>query len=247
MGGAAALGTVLDLLATPYLQEWIQSKYDPQNAAAFEADLERAGPGIERKLRQERLEAQRIRTQGGVPFAIVTLHVVYRTMALPDGIGYSSYQGLSVESVEVGEAPREETHGVYEGQDVDLLDMEQWGRSFRDEQHSLVTYSFEIPDVGAFARMEVSYLAARLVDMYRYIVRLVAEEGRVVPEAVGLAREMGELTSADLSLSDRNLESLHNSLLSAGSEPGDAAQIMQIVGRTGSDAEWRGGGAAVVQ
>ena len=231
--GAAGAGAVAVDFASIYLEQWVQERFiEPQNQAAFEADLQREQPRIDRRLRHHRDAAQRIRTRGGVPHAVVTLHVVYRTLGMDDGLSRSSFQDLWVHEASVEEAPREGQRGFYEGRSPaeGFLDPEALGRSFRNETHTLITYSYGLPDSGVYARLSVRNLAERLVDMHRYLARLTAE-GEVPEEAVGIALEMRDIAERTLDLGDPDaLRQVQEELvIAAGGDPGVAADVIALV------------------
>jgi hypothetical protein len=107
-------------IATIYVQQWIQETfYDPQNRQAFTRDLERERPRIEPMIARYREGAQRIRALGGVPYAIMTLHVVYRSYEVPleDALGHSSFEDLWVESVTLESARVKNSAAFYMGRD----------------------------------------------------------------------------------------------------------------------------------
>ena len=229
IGAAAAANAAMDI-AEIYLQEWIQEKfYDPQNRAAFNQDLAREQPRIDSMVARHRTDAQRIRAHGGVPYAVVTLHVVYRTFGMPDGLSHSSFQDLWVTDANVESAPREGVGNPYRSRNI--FDPEVWGSNFRDEQHSLVTYSYEIAETSRFARVSTTELAERLYQMHQYILQIAPNEGEMPEEVLAVVREMRDTLDRSIDLDDElAVAELREELLVAtGGVEGIALQILSLV------------------
>jgi hypothetical protein len=231
--GAGAADAAMDI-AGIFLQQWMQEQYyDPANRAEFERQFAQAQPRIESMVRRRRVAAQRIRASGGVAYAVVTLHIVYRSFGMSDGLSHSSFQDLWVENVDVASAPRENERGVYEGGDPlsGLTDLEAWGRNFRDESHTLLTYSYEIPDAGYFARMPVQELAETLVGMHQYILGVVNDVQELPDEALGVAIEMRQLVDRSIDLDDPEVVAELRSQLTvaAGDSIGVVGQVFDLL------------------
>jgi hypothetical protein len=224
---AGAVDAAFDI-ATIYLQQWLQTTfYDAQNRAAFERNLAREQPRITRMLERYVEAVQRLRAMGGTPYAVITLHVVYRTYAMPDehALAHSSFEDVWVESVLVESAPRQGERGVYEGRDplATLTDPEALGRNFRNETHTLVTFSSEIPDAGVFARPSLTSLAERLANMYRYVARIGGQPD-TAEEASALIRQMRDLAARTIDVAnDRVREQLLRELMTVTGGDTDVA------------------------
>jgi hypothetical protein len=107
---------------------------------------------------------------------------------------------------------------------------EAWGRAWRSEHHTLVTYSCEIPDSGAFARPNLQTIAEQLVSMYTYVARLQAR-GEAPEEQSAVVRDMQAQTDRTVNLSDRqSRETLNQALVDAtGGDPSTVAAGMRLL------------------